>query len=37
MTWRKFTSKFNTKVVLEALKERLATKEIAQRFRMSYK
>ena len=32
---RIFTSKFNTKVVLEALKERLITKELAQRFEIS--
>ena len=35
MTRRKFTSKFKTKVVLEALKERATTKEIAQRFEIS--
>ena len=35
MTRRKFTSKFKTKVVLEALKERSTTKEIAQRFNIS--
>tara|TARA_E500000318_G_C3493653_1_gene185461 strand:- start:502 stop:777 length:276 start_codon:yes stop_codon:yes gene_type:complete len=35
MTRRKFTSKFKTKVVLEALKERVTTKEIAQRFEIS--
>lgn len=35
MTRRKFTSKFKTKVVLEALKERSTTKEIAQRFQIS--
>ena len=35
MTRRKFTSKFKTKVVLEALKERLTTKEITQRFDIS--
>ena len=35
MTRRKFTSKFKTKVVLEALKEQLTTKEIAQRFDIS--
>ena len=35
MTRRKFTSKFKTKVVLEALKERSTTKEIAQRFDIS--
>ena len=35
MTRRKFTSKFKTKVVLEAIKERSTTKEIAQRFDIS--
>ena len=30
MTQRKFTSKFKTQVVLEALKERSTAKEIAQ-------
>ncbi len=35
MTRRKFTSKFKIKVVLEALKERSTTKEIAQRFEIS--
>lgn len=35
MTRRKFTSKFKTRVVLEALKERSTTKEIAQRFDIS--
>ena len=35
MTRRKFTSKFKTKVVLEALKERSTTKEIAQRYEIS--
>ena len=35
MTRRKFTSKFKTKVVLEALKERSTTKELAQRFEIS--
>ena len=35
MTRRKFTSKFKTKVVLEALKARSTTKEIAQRFNIS--
>lgn len=35
MTRRKFTSKFKTKVVLESLKERATTKEIAQRFEIS--
>ena len=32
MTRRKFTAKFKTKVVLEALKERETTNELAQRF-----
>ena len=32
MTRRKFTAKFKTKVVLEALKERYTTNELAQRF-----
>ncbi|MBP2833126.1 transposase [Aquimarina sp. U1-2] len=32
MTRRKFTSKFKTKVVLEALKERETTNELSQRF-----
>lgn len=32
MTRRKFTAKFKTKVVLEALKERHTTNELAQRF-----
>lgn len=32
MTRRKFTAKFKTKVVLEALKERQTTNELAQRF-----
>ena len=35
MTRRKLTSKFKTKVVLEALKERQTTKEIAQHFEIS--
>ena len=35
MTRRKFTSKFKTKVVLEALKEQSTTKEIAQCFEIS--
>lgn len=35
MTRRKFTSKFKTKVVLEALKERETAKELAQRFKIS--
>ena len=32
MTRRKFTSKFKTKVVLEALKERSSLAELAQKF-----
>lgn len=32
MTRRKFTSKFKTKVVIEALKERKTTTELAQKF-----
>jgi len=32
MTRKKFTSKFKTKVVLEALKERLSNQELAQKF-----
>ena len=35
MTRRKFTSKFKTKVVLEALKERETAKELAHRFEIS--
>lgn len=35
MARRKFTPKFKTKVVLEALKERQTTKEIALRFEIS--
>jgi len=35
MTRRKFTSKFKIKVVLEALKERESTTELAQRFDIS--
>lgn len=35
MTRRKFTSKFKTKVVLEALKEQETAKELAQRFEIS--
>ena len=35
MTRRKFTSKFKTKVVLEALKEQESTPELAQRFDIS--
>jgi transposase len=34
MTRRKFTSEFKTKVVLEALKERKPTKELAARFKI---
>ncbi len=32
MTRKKFTPKFKTKVVLEALKERLSNQELAQKF-----
>ncbi|QCW99003.1 helix-turn-helix domain-containing protein [Aggregatimonas sangjinii] len=35
MTRRKFTPKFKTKVVLEALKERETAQELAQRFEIS--
>ena len=35
MTRRKFTSKFKTKVVLEALKERQSAKELAQKFEIT--
>lgn len=35
MTRRKFTSKFKTKVVLEALKERLTTQDLVQKFEIS--
>ena len=35
MTRRKFTSKFKTKLVLEALKERQTTQELAQKFEIS--
>ncbi|MCC4214780.1 transposase [Leeuwenhoekiella parthenopeia] len=35
MTRRKFTPKFKTKVVLEALKERQTVKELAQRYEIS--
>ena len=35
MTRRKFTSKFKTKVVLEALKERQTVKELAQKFEIT--
>lgn len=35
MTRRKFTSKFKTRVVIEALKERQTTQELAQRFELS--
>jgi len=32
MTRKKFTSKFKTKVVLEALKERMSNQELAKKF-----
>jgi len=32
MTRKKFTSRFKTKVVLEALKERMTNQELAQKF-----
>ena len=35
MKRRKFTAKFKTKVVLEALKERQSAKELAERFKIS--
>ena len=35
MTRRKFTSKFKTKVVLESLKERSTTQELAQKFEIT--
>lgn len=35
MTRRKFTSKFKTRVVIEALKERHTTQELAERFELS--
>ncbi len=35
MTRRKFTSKFKTKVVLEALKERQTTQELAPKFEIT--
>ena len=35
MKRRKFTAKFKTKVVLEALKERHSAKELAERFKLS--
>ena len=35
MTRRKFTLKFETKVVLEAVKERETVKDLAQRFEIS--
>ena len=35
MTRRKFTSKFKTKVVLEALKERVSLSELAQKHELS--
>lgn len=34
MTRRKFTSKFKTKVVLEALKERISLAELAQKYEL---
>lgn len=35
MERRKFTAKFKTKVVLEALKERHSAKELTERFKLS--
>ena len=35
MKRRKFTAKFKTKVVLEALKERHSARELAERFKLS--
>ncbi len=35
MTRRKFTSKFKTKVVLETLKERMSTVELARKYELS--
>ena len=35
MKRRKFTTKFKTKVVLEALKERQSARELADRFKLS--
>jgi len=35
MTRRKFTSKFKTKVVLEAIKERMSSAELAQKFNLT--
>lgn len=35
MTRRKFTAKFKTQVVLEALKERMTMAELAQKFKVS--
>jgi transposase len=35
MTRRKFTSKFKTQVVLEALKERMSMAELAQKFKLN--
>lgn len=35
MTRRKFTPKFKTKVVLESLKERQTTQQLAQKFEIS--
>ena len=34
MTRRKFSSKFKTKVVLEALKERMSMSELARKFEL---
>jgi len=34
MTRKKFTSKFKTKVVLEALKERMSNQEIARKYEL---
>lgn len=35
MTRRKFTSKFKTKVVIEALKERMSMTELAQKYELA--
>lgn len=35
MTRKKYTSKFKTKVVLEALKERLSVAELAQKYELA--
>ncbi len=35
MTRRKFTSRFKTQVVLEALKERMSMAELAQKFKLN--